>query len=318
MASKSPSVPQTAPAMVPKCSSRLMRITESPVFWSVLRGANVRMASHPGCKSTLCIWLKGPKCIKRSPTWDLVPAWIFKSYTRLVVKLFKYIWKKYKILKTDAKILRLLKCNCNNALLLAYLLTLQLLEQFTIFHLKFYRIIEEKKEFGKRCFLLKAFKKKARGFESFFSNPLIVVCHLCNACVFLYTIKTSCILSPFLSSALISKQAKIQYGFLPKCDRHSFQAIFNLKDENIEGVKKSSKFSSTRCHCSCHVKFACLSPCLLFCTYTRWFWHFLVTTPLTKVFLLVVFLNYKINKYCESHLSQFYILAKLPLSNMVI
>ena len=168
MASKSPSVPQTAPAMVPKCSSRLMRITESPVFWSVLRGANVRMASHPGCKSTLCIWLKGPKCIKRSPTWDLVPAWIFKSYTRLVVKLFKYIWKKYKILKTDAKILRLLKCNCNNALLLAYLLTLQLLEQFTIFHLKFYRIIEEKKEFGKRCFLLKAFKKKARGFESFF------------------------------------------------------------------------------------------------------------------------------------------------------
>lgn len=184
MASKSPSVPQTAPAMVPKCSSRLMRITESPVFWSVLRGANVRMASHPGCKSTLCIWLKGPKCIKRSPTWDLVPAWIFKSYTRLVVKLFKYIWKKYKILKTDAKILRLLKCNCNNALLLAYLLTLQLLEQFTIFHLKFYRIIEEKKEFGKRCFLLKAFKKKARGFESFFSNPLIVVCHLCNACVF--------------------------------------------------------------------------------------------------------------------------------------
>ena len=168
MASKSPSVPQTAPAMVPKCSSRLMRITESPVFWSVLRGANVRMASHLGCKSTLCIWLKGPKCIKRSPTWDLVPAWIFKSYTRLVVKLFKYIWKKYKILKTDAKILRLLKCNCNNALLLAYLLTLQLLEQFTIFHLKFYRIIEEKKEFGKRCFLLKAFKKKARGFESFF------------------------------------------------------------------------------------------------------------------------------------------------------
>ena len=55
---------------------------------------------------------------------------------------------------------------------------------------------------------------------------------------FLYTIKTSCILSPFLSCALISKQAKIQYGFLPKCDRHSFQAIFNLKEENIGGVKK--------------------------------------------------------------------------------
>ena len=63
---------------------------------------------------------------------------------------------------------------------------------------------------------------------------------------------------------------------------------------------------------------ACLPPCLLFCTYTRWFWHFLVTTPLTKVFLPVVFLNHKINKYCESHLSQFYILAKLPLSNMAI
>ena len=238
MASKSPSVPQTAPAMVPKCSSRLMRITESPVFWSVLRGANVRMASHPGCKSTLCIWLKGPKCIKRSPTWDLVPAWIFKSYTRLVVKLFKYIWKKYKILKTDAKILRLLKCNCNNALLLAYLLTLQLLEQFTIFHLKFYRIIEEMKEFGKRCFLLKAFKKKARGFESFFFKSTYSGVSSMQCMCFLYTIKTSCILSPFLSSALISKQAKIQYGFLPKCDRHSFQAIFNLIKENIEGVKK--------------------------------------------------------------------------------
>ena len=152
--------------------------------------------------------------------------------------MFKYIWKKYKILKTDAKILRLLKCNCNNALLLAYLLTLQLLEQFTIFHLKFYRIIEEMKEFGKRCFLLKAFKKKARGFESFFFKSTYSGVSSMQCMCFLYTIKTSCILSPFLSSALISKQAKIQYGFLPKCDRHSFQAIFNLKDENIEGVKK--------------------------------------------------------------------------------
>ena len=175
-----------------------------------------------------------------------------------------------------------------------------------------------KERIWKKVFFVESFQKESKGlWKLFFKSTYSGVSSMQCMC-FLYTIKTSCILSPFLSSALISKQAKIQYGFLPKCDRHSFQAIFNLKDENIEGVKKSSKFSSTRCHCSCHVKFACLPPCLLFCTYTRWFWHFLVTTPLTKVFLLVVFLNYKINKYCESHLSQFYILAKLPLSNMAI
>jgi hypothetical protein len=44
IASKSPSDPHTTPAMVPKCSSRLMRITES---LSVARGANVRRASQP-------------------------------------------------------------------------------------------------------------------------------------------------------------------------------------------------------------------------------------------------------------------------------
>lgn len=92
MARSKPSVPQTAPAIVPRCSSRLMRITEA--FCSVLLGAKFLMSSHPGCKRTLWIWLKGPKCINRSPTWDLVPACIFKSKTLLVVKLFKYIWNK--------------------------------------------------------------------------------------------------------------------------------------------------------------------------------------------------------------------------------
>ena len=47
MARRSPSVPQTTPAMVPKCSSRLIRITES---FSVARGENVRSASHPAAK----------------------------------------------------------------------------------------------------------------------------------------------------------------------------------------------------------------------------------------------------------------------------
>ena len=92
MARRSPNVPQTAPAMVPKCSSRLMRITES--LCSVLRGANVLIASQPRCNSTCCIWLNAPKCINLSPTWDRVPAWTFRSYTLLVVRLFKYIWKK--------------------------------------------------------------------------------------------------------------------------------------------------------------------------------------------------------------------------------
>ncbi len=43
-ARSSPKVPQTAPAMVPRCSSRLIRTMESR---SVLLGANVRMASQP-------------------------------------------------------------------------------------------------------------------------------------------------------------------------------------------------------------------------------------------------------------------------------
>ena len=43
--------------------------------------------------SYLCTWLNGPKCINLSPTCERVPAWTFKSYTLLVVRLFKYIWK---------------------------------------------------------------------------------------------------------------------------------------------------------------------------------------------------------------------------------
>ena len=47
MARSSPSVPHTTPAMVPKCSSRLISITES---FSVARGEKVRSASHPATK----------------------------------------------------------------------------------------------------------------------------------------------------------------------------------------------------------------------------------------------------------------------------
>ena len=91
-----PSVPQTTPAMVPKCSSRSIMTMELPADPSAsLLGENDLMASQPGWRRSLLTLEKWPKCMSLSPTMERVAAWILRSYTVLVVRLFKYIciWK---------------------------------------------------------------------------------------------------------------------------------------------------------------------------------------------------------------------------------